>query len=168
MNAIVKLRAIEPEDIELLYDIENDTQLWSVGATNVPYSRFALSNFIATSSSDVYADKQVRMMIDDAEGNTVGMVDLVNFDPRHLRAEVGIVIKDEHRGRGFAKAALLQVADYARQTLHLCQLYAIVNAENVTSVKLFQSVGFVLSATLKKWLNEGDKWADAVLMQIFF
>ena len=36
----MKLRAIEPEDLDLLYQIENNTELWQVGATNVPYSRY--------------------------------------------------------------------------------------------------------------------------------
>ena len=31
----MKLRAIEPEDLDLLYQIENDQSLWKVGATNV-------------------------------------------------------------------------------------------------------------------------------------
>ena len=35
----IRLRAIEPEDLDLLYLIENDTRLWNVGTTNVPYSR---------------------------------------------------------------------------------------------------------------------------------
>ena len=34
----VRLRAMEPEDLELLYTIENDTQLWCVGTANVPVS----------------------------------------------------------------------------------------------------------------------------------
>ena len=39
----VTLRAIEPEDLDLLYQIENNQQLWHVGATNVPYSRYTIS-----------------------------------------------------------------------------------------------------------------------------
>ena len=38
----VRLRAIEPEDLDTLYKIENDRTLWGIGPTNVPYSRFAL------------------------------------------------------------------------------------------------------------------------------
>ena len=38
----IRLRALEPEDLDELYQIENDRRLWDVGLTNVPYSRFAL------------------------------------------------------------------------------------------------------------------------------
>ena len=38
----VRLRAMEPEDLDLLYEIENDIETWHVGAGNVPYSRYLL------------------------------------------------------------------------------------------------------------------------------
>ena len=82
----IRLRAIEPEDLDILYEIENDRELWDVGATNVPYSRYSLHNYIATQTSDIYADRQLRLMIENEEGQTVGIADLMNFDPRHRRA----------------------------------------------------------------------------------
>ena len=82
----MRLRAIEPEDLDLLYQIENDQSLWKVGTTNVPYSRYTLHDYIASSSDDIYADRQVRMIVENDEGETVGIVDLVQFSPEHLRA----------------------------------------------------------------------------------
>ena len=88
----VTLRAIEPEDLDLLYRIENDVKLWNVGTSNVPYSRYALHDYIAHASGDIYVDRQVRMMIQNEEGKVVGIVDIVNFDPSNRRAELGLVI----------------------------------------------------------------------------
>ncbi len=105
----VFLRAMEPEDLDYLYRIENDADLWGVGVTNVPYSRYALHDFIATATGDIYTDKQVRLMVDDETHHTVGIVDLMNFAPRHHRAEVGIVIEKQCRGRHFAFAALREL-----------------------------------------------------------
>ena len=103
---IVKLRAMEPEDLDLLYRIENDASIWHVGTNNVPYSRYALHDYIAHASGDIYTDKEVRMMIDNEQGETVGIVDLVNFSPQHQRAEIGIVIKNGCRNLGYANAAI--------------------------------------------------------------
>ena len=36
---MLKLRAPEPEDLELMYAMENDTTLWSAGNATLPYSR---------------------------------------------------------------------------------------------------------------------------------
>ena len=163
----VRLRAMEPEDLDFLYQIENNTKLWNVGVTNVPYSRYALHHFMESSTGDIYADKQVRLMIDDEDGHVVGITDLTDFDPRYLRAEVGIVIANAYRRQGYAKAALSELINYARNVLHLRQLYAIVSAENTVSVSLFCRLGFIKGAELKNWFTVADHPCDAVVMQLF-
>ena len=93
MNTVsnVRLRAVEPEDLDLLYGIENDTRLWNVGTTNVPYSRYTLHDYIANSADDIYTDRQVRLIVENEEGRTVGLADLVRFDPQHeKKAAMGL------------------------------------------------------------------------------
>ena len=163
----VTLRAIEPEDLDLLYQIENNQQLWHVGATNVPYSRYTLHDYIATSSDDIYADRQVRLIIESDDHQTVGICDIVRFEPQHLRAEAGIVIMEPYRRRGYAEAALNQLAHYALSILHLHQLYAVVAADNEPALKLFRKSGFSYETQLRDWLFDGHNYADAVVMQRF-
>ena len=163
----VTLRAIEPEDLDLLYQIENDQQLWHVGATNVPYSRYTLHDYIATSSDDIYADRQVRLIIENADHQTVGICDIVRFDPQHLRAEAGIVIMKPYRQQGYAEAALGQLSHYALSILHLHQLYAVVATDNDAALKLFRKAGFTSETRLRDWLFDGHNYADAVVMQRF-
>ena len=75
MNEI-RLRALEPEDLDVLYAIENDLDLWSVGYTTVPYSRYLLHDYIANSQCDIYADRQVRLVVEMEDGSdVVGIVD---------------------------------------------------------------------------------------------
>ncbi len=164
---MVRLRAMEPEDLDLLYKIENDLSLWGVGVTNVPYSRYTLHNYIAGASGDIYTDRQVRMMIDSGEGETVGIVDIQNFDPRHQRAELGIVIKRDFRRRGYAMAAVEHIKRYSCEVLHLHQLYVIIAEDNTESLEFFRTAGFGRSGTLKHWLYDGKEYRDAVLMQYF-
>ncbi len=163
----VTLRAMEPEDLDTLYALENDREIWNVGLTNVPYSRYVLHNYIAGTTNDIYADCQMRLMVDDSNGVSVGIADIINFSPAHRRAEVGIVIKDSYRKRGLATAALRQLVDYARTTLHLHQLYAIVPRENTVSARLFVRLGFGVTATLPNWLFDGTKYHDVLVMQLF-
>jgi len=163
----IRLRAIEPEDLDLLYRIENDTRLWNVGATNVPYSRYTLHDYIATSSDDIYADRQVRLVVENEKGETVGLADLVRFDPQHLRAETGIVILDAHRRKGYASAALDELCCYAIRVLHLHQLYAIVEKENEAAMTLFKENDFVEQAVLRDWLFDGRSYHDSCLLQRF-
>lgn len=161
----VRLRAIEPEDLDMLYHIENDKAMWNVGTTNVPYSRYTLHDYIANSSDDIYADRQVRLMIENADSKVVGMVDVVNFSPEHRRAEVGIVILDECRRKGYATSALQSIEDYSRDVVHLHQLYVVVEEINEASLKLFESVGYVRNMFLQDWLYDGKNYHNAIVMQ---
>ena len=164
----ISLRALEPEDLDLLYRIENDDALWRVGTTNVPYSRYVLRDYIANSSSDIYADRQLRLMIEDENHQVVGIIDLVNFDPRHLRAEIGIVIEESSRRQGYATATLHALRDYAHRVLHLHQLYAYIDVHNEASLSLFQKAGYVTAARMPQWLCDGNEYHDAWLVQLLF
>lgn len=162
----VTLRAMEPEDLDLLYRIENDNSLWNVGITNVPYSRYILRDFIASSTGDIYKDGQVRLIIENSEREVVGIADLVNFDARNCRAEVGIVIECQHQRKGYAAEALSLMADYSRKVLHLHQLYAIVSKDNFASIALFSKAGYQVTAEMKDWLYTGKEYISAQLLQM--
>jgi len=162
----VGLRALEPEDLDMLYSIENDRKLWYVGTANVPYSRYLLHDYIANATGDIYTDKQVRMVI-TLSGKAVGLVDLFDFSPQHLRAEVGIAVLADYQGNGCAAEALQQLIDYARTTLHLHQLYALVAASNEKALSLFSKAGFLSSNVLNDWLFDGQKYENVALMQFF-
>jgi len=164
-TSAIKLRALEPEDLDTLYVVENDKRLWTVGITNEPYSRHLLRHFIATQTGDIYADRQVRLMIENAAGTVVGMADITDFNPQHRRADVGIVILPDHRRQGYATETLVRLTRYAADTLHIHQLNACVAADNAPSVALFTKAGFRQAARLIDWLYDGTRYHDALLMQ---
>lgn len=163
----VRIRALEPEDLDELYAIENDTSIWQLGVTNVPYSKYLLHNYIANSNGDIYHDGQVRMMVETKQGNVIGIVDIIDFSPAHKRAEIGIVIKQEHRHKGYATEALRLIKDYALNILHLHQLYAVIACNNEEATMLFQHNGFEVQNVLKEWLYDGKTYYDAKIMQLF-
>lgn len=158
---------MEPEDLDFLYTIENDQSLWDVGNTNVPYSRYALHNYIATATNDIYTDGQVRFIVANVKGEVVGIADIVNFNPKHRRAELGIVIAQEYRTMGYAQAAVRELVAYARNILHLHQLYVIVDKANIHCWQTFVSMEFSSSNILSDWLYDGTNYTDALFMQRF-
>ena len=82
----IRLRAMEPEDLDFLYGMENDSDMWSVGNTSVPYSRYVLHDYIANATNDIYHDGQVRLIMENSEGEAVGIVDVFDFNAQHRRA----------------------------------------------------------------------------------
>lgn len=164
---MIRLRPLEPEDLDALYDIENAMEEWEYGCTNVPFSRYALRDYIATNSYDIYADKQVRQVITDDSNAVLGLIDLCNFDPRHLRAEVSIVVSPLYRKKGIAYQAMQNIIAYADEFLHLSQLYALVSEANTPAISLFGKSGFEQTATLKAWLSGKEGRGNALLFQLF-
>ena len=101
------LRAPEPEDLDVLFGMENDTTLWMVSGNAVPYSRYQIKRYIQQSQHDFYTDRQVRFMIVRvSDGVVMGSVDLTDIDPYNGRAEIGIALLSEFRGQGIASASL--------------------------------------------------------------
>lgn len=148
------LRPLEPEDLELVLRIENDADLWPWASNNVPYSRHLVRQYLESQRGDIYADGQLRQVV--MSGNEpAGLVDLTDFSPRHLRAEVGIVILPELQRRGMASAALRLLHDYAARHLRLRSLYAYVAEDNLAAQTLFRSLGYQSSGILQRWVG-GD------------
>ncbi len=162
----IRLRALEPEDLEFLYRWENETSLWDVGNTLAPYSRYNLKQYIAQSHEDIYTLRQLRLVIEAKETHLpLGMIDLFDFEPHHRRAAVGILIIEARRGEGIGRRALCLLHSYAFEFLRLHQLYAHIPAENEASRRLFLGTGYKESGRLKEWLVEGGKYQDVVVVQ---
>ena len=171
MNSSITLRAVEPEDLELLYLWENDRTVWHVSNTLVPFSRYQLKRYIETDPSDIHAHKQLRMMIECREPGkqvrTVGSIDLFDFDPIHQRAGLGILIaSSEDRRKGYACEAIIQMIDYCRKVLFLHQLYCNIAVRNTASIQLFKKAGFEITGTKKDWLRTENGWEDELLLQL--
>ena len=166
----IKLRALEPSDIDLLFEWENDTSIWLVSNTIVPFSRFILKKYIERSHLDIYQTKQLRLMIDvkmEKGVETVGTIDLFDFDPFHQRAGIGILIKNkENRQKGYASEALKILINYCFNTLNLHQLYCNIDVANATSLNFFKKNNFQIIGEKKEWTRHGDKWIGEYMLQL--
>lgn len=149
------LRAPEPQDLELMYQLENDSTLWLQGCSNMPFSRYTLHRYIEQCPGDIYMQGEVRFTI-QSEDEAAGFADLTRFDPRNLRAEVSIIVAPAFQHRGVATLALDAMATYARSVLQLHQLYALVAADNVASHALFLRAGYLPTAVLPAWMRTSD------------
>lgn len=165
-SATVSLRPVESSDLMLMYRLENDTTLWNTASTHQPLSRGTLSRFINSQTGDIYKDRQLRLVIEDATNQSAaGFIDLTDFSPRHLRAEVGLAVLPEHQGRGLGREALRLMEHYAAQTLFVHQLYAYVAADNERSRSLFAHAGYREAGTLHDWLQTNEGYKPVVLYQ---
>lgn len=162
----VRFRALEPEDIDVLFEWENDASIWEVSNTYEPFSKYTLAKYIKDSHRDIYESRQVRLIIENLDEKPVGAIDLFDFDPFHFRAGVGILIHNEDdRRHGYASDALNLLCLYATDHLRLHQLFANIGEENEASIRLFTKAGFELTGTKKDWRRTRNGWASELLFQ---
>ncbi len=166
-NDSIKLRAIEPEDLDLLYIWENNTDIWEVSNSIVPLSRYLLKQYIESDTSDLYTTKQLRLVIELIdEKKEIGLIDLYDFDPFHKRAGIGILIHLlSERSKGYASDALRLLTEYAFDFLNLNQLYCEISEENIPSLKLFENQGFKTIGKKEAWNRIGAIYKGVYFLQ---
>lgn len=164
----IYLRALEPEDLEFIYAIENNESVWEVSNTQTPYSRFLIRQYLENAHQDIYEAKQLRLAI--CLSNTfeaIGLIDLFDFDPKNNRAGVGIIIsRESNRNSGIGSEALQLVINYAFNQLQLHQLYANIGSDNEISKQLFTKFGFQKIGTKKDWIKVDNIFKDEILFQL--
>lgn len=164
----IYLRALEPEDLEFIYAIENNESVWEVSNTQTPYSRFLIRQYLENAHQDIYEAKQLRLAICLSDTfEAIGLIDLFDFDPKNNRAGVGIIIsRESNRNSGIGSEALQLVINYAFNQLQLHQLYANIGSDNEISKQLFTKFGFQKIGTKKDWIKVDNIFKDEILFQL--
>ncbi|SDB43883.1 diamine N-acetyltransferase [Flavobacteriaceae bacterium MAR_2010_188] len=163
----IYLRALEPEDLDFVHEVENDESLWHLSNTQSPFSRFIIKEYISNAHRDIYEMKQLRLVICDKEDSAIGMIDVFECDFKNQRAGIGILIKDSvNRKKGYGKEALSLLTNYCFSRLNLHQLYCNIYEDNLASISLFKSVGFREVGLKKDWSYYEGKFRNEYLFQL--
>jgi diamine N-acetyltransferase len=164
-NDILSLRAVEPEDIDALFKVENNLELWKYSNRSQPYSKDLLQNYISNAHKGVFETRQVKFTVANLNNQPVGFIDLFDFEPLHHRAGVGLAIQKQFQDKGYGTGALVLLGLYAKKYLQLHQLYANIAVENKISIQLFKCQGYHFVGTKKDWNFYDDKYHDESIYQ---
>ncbi|CAM4416783.1 GNAT family N-acetyltransferase [Flavobacterium terrigena] len=163
----IHLRALEPEDLDFLYELENNESVWEVSNTQTPYSKWVLKQYLENAHQDIFEAKQLRLMIVlSATNEKVGLIDLFDFDAKNSRAGIGIIISENFRNQGIGKESLQLISNYAFTHLSLYQLFANITTNNEASLLLFSNFGFQKIGIKKDWNKINGTFVDEVLFQL--
>lgn len=167
----IELRAPELSDLEHIFAWENDRELWYLSNTLLPFSGFAIEQYILNEQADIYEKKQARFILslvnkEGKELDAVGAIDLFDFDPKNRRAGVGILVDKSYRNKGYANLALEKLIDYSFNLLNLHQLYCSILSNNEESLTLFKKHQFSVVGIKKEWVLLNNKWEDEYLLQL--
>lgn len=163
----IKLRALEPEDLSFLFEIENNEMFWEISHTQAPFSKFLLKQYIENAHLDIYEAKQLRLIIADKNTDQpFGLIDLFDFNPKHKRAGIGILVHPNFQKKGYASAALSILINYAYSYLDVHQLYANITQGNEKSISLFEKFHFKKIGIKKDWLFTNNSYQNEILYQL--
>ena len=162
----IYLRGVEIDDLNFIEKIENNPENWLISGTLIPFSRKSLEEYIL-SIRNLANDKQSRWIICTNDSDiSIGAIDLFEYEQTHRRAGMGIIIEKEYRMGGLASEAISLLNDYAFSFLNLTQLWANILDDNLASQGLFEKMGFIRTATKKRWFLKDGKWHDEHLYQL--
>lgn len=184
----VRLRALEPEDVDRLYIWENDRDMWPFGGTRAPLSRHQLWEYATNYDANPFAAGQLRLIIElaTAPDNAIpqssqssqssqnsqsspipcGIIDLYDIDPVNSRAMVGIMVAPQWRSRGIATRALELVGEYCRDILGLATIASEVASDNLPSIRLFGGkAGYRQVGERPSWYRRRERFVSALLFQ---
>lgn len=165
-NKHISLRAVEPDDLRYLYELENKESARLHGISIMPHSKYILKNFIKNADKDITETKQLRLIIEHNEScEIIGTIDLFAYSSHHQRAGVGIWLDEEWQHKGYGTEALESLCSFAFDTLLLHQLFCHIAVDNINSLKLFKHVGFVETSLLKHWVRTKNGFCDISVLQ---
>lgn len=160
----ILLRAVEPDDADVMFAFESDSEQWRDNGMYAPFSRHNLRNYAENYDADPIRAGQLRLVIQykkqPADGSTrpgpvVGLVDLFDISAVNRTAFVGIYVCPDLRRMGVASRALALIEEYSRQLLNLRMLAAKVSGGNLPSQYLFAEAGYEKAGELRDWILSG-------------
>ena len=163
----INLRALEPEDLSFIHEIENDESIWEISNTITPYSKYLIKQYLDHAHKDIYEVKQLRLVICNKDQDAIGMIDVFDFDYKNRRAGIGILVKvTANRQKGHGQEALQLLTNYCFKHLDLHQLYCNISETNRASIKLFENQGFTRIGLKKDWNFKNGNYTNEYLYQL--
>ena len=97
----IKLRPLERGDLHFVHKINNNDVIMRYWFEE-PYE--AYDELVALYDRHLHDQNERRFIIEHDTGQPAGLVELVEIDYIHRRAEFQIIIAPSYQGRGYAKA----------------------------------------------------------------
>ncbi|MBF2516698.1 spermidine N1-acetyltransferase [Listeria marthii] len=163
MSGDLKLRPLEREALKFVHRLNNDAKIMSYWFEE-PYEAFVELQELYDKHIH---DQSERRFILELDGQMVGLVELMEIDYIHRRAEFQIIIDPKFQGHGYAVSATKLAMKYAFHVLNLHKLYLVVDKVNEKAIHIYEKVGFIREGELIDEFFVDGTYHDAIRMCIF-
>ena len=106
------------------------------------------------------------LLVAEIEGEVVGVIGLhTSSRPRvNHKAEVGMMVRDDWKGKGVGAALMQAVSELADKWLNLTRIELTVFTDNESAIALYRKFGFEIEGTLRKYAFRDGEFVDAFAM----
>ena len=154
----VNLRVAEKEDLPLLTEWLNDSELGGEYFSPIQRTRTEMEKSFESSPSDFK-----RFIIEKKDGTKVGFIQ--HFLVQNSM-EVGYALVPSERRKGYCSEAAMLMVDYLFLSMDIVRIQAHANVRNVGSQKILEKVGFKKEGVVRKKNFARGEWTDACLFSI--
>ena len=133
------LRALERGDLRFIHDQVNNRSVMAYWFEE-PYESF--DELEELYNRHIHDNAERRFVVETREKELIGLVELIEIDYIHRRAEFQIIIAPHHQGKGFARFCIHKALDYSFTILNLHKIYLSVAVDNTKALHLYQQCGF--------------------------
>ncbi|EFH89052.1 GNAT family N-acetyltransferase [Ktedonobacter racemifer] len=161
----IRLRAVEPEDWEILYqrwgrDVEGDRMTDMVW---FPMTREQVRAWAEKESKRGAEEDNFRFQIETLNGELVGTINTHECDARCGTFYYGVFIEAQHRRKGYAEEALALVLRYFFEERRYQKVNAEVFGFNEVSQRFHERFGFTLEGRLRRMIYTGGRHWDTLV-----
>ena len=135
----VSLRPLEREDLRFVHSLNNNASVMRYWFEE-PFETF--DELSSLYEQHVHDQSERRFVVVDG-AERLGLVELVEINLIHRRAEIQIIIDPRFQGRGLASQAMQLALDYGFKVLNLHKVYLYVDKLNAKAVHIYSKLGFV-------------------------
>ena len=162
-NNTIILRPLEREDLSFVHKLNNNANVMRYWFEE-PYETLIELN--ALYDQHIH-DQTERRFVVVCNGENAGLMELVEIDLIHRRAEFQIIVSPDQQGKGVATRATKLAMDYGFGVLNLHKIYLIVDSDNKKAIKIYEKSGFRIEGQLLQEFFVNGKYRDAIRMCLF-
>lgn len=162
--AEITLRPLERSDLNFVHQLNNNRTIMGYWFEE-PYESFVELEELFR--KHIHDQSERRFIVEDGAHERVGLVELVEIDHLHRRAEFLIMISPDRQRRGYARAATRRAINYAFRVLNLYKLYLLVDVDNAHAIRIYEEAGFQREGVLVDEYFSDGRYRSVIRMRLF-
>ena len=139
-----------------------EQQLKFLGYNNMELLEIELVR-IKKANAKGYTDLKKWDLILKESNTTIGNCGFHNWISKHERAEMGYILFEDYRGKGYMNEALTSIINYGFHEMNLNRIEAFISPDNSPSINLIERLNFECEGKLREHHKSEDQIHDSLV-----